>query len=40
MMVYVIDSTVGIGPQLVEEKPFPWWLLLLAIPLIPLLEKK
>ncbi len=31
---YVIDSTVSIGPPAVAPPKFPWWILLLGIPLL------
>ena len=38
-MAYVIDSSVGFGTGVPEVKPFPFWILLLGIPLlIPLLK--
>ncbi len=39
-MVDVVDSRVSIGIGYPEEKKFPWWIILSAIPfIIPLIKK-
>ena len=41
-MTYVIDSSVGFGTGEVpeEEKKFPYWVLLLGVPLLFIKKKK